>query len=80
MFDVKTIAIATLRVSRKGITNRLDAVHAAIDDCIDNDGSDRRFDRLIGKRNALCAELSLSEQLERSIESARPEALALLVQ
>jgi hypothetical protein len=78
--DVKSVAIATTRASRTILATRLSTVHADLDDCIDRDGSDKRFFRLLGWRDSLVNELHYSERFEQSVESARPEALALLTQ
>jgi len=78
--DVKSIAIATTRASRKILVNRIAVVESELNDCVDNDGSDRQFFRLCGRRDELAGEYLESFRFERSLESARPEALALLTQ
>ena len=81
MFDVKSVAIATTRANRTIVTTQLARVHAELDrmaDCTDSD-DDSKFFKKLGERDALVAQLLLSEQFERSLQSARPEALALLV-
>ena len=78
MTDVKSIAIATIRSERVKLNNRINRVEQELNDCVDNDGSDRQFFRLCGRRDQLAEQYLDSLQSERSLESARPESLALL--
>jgi hypothetical protein len=81
--DVKSVAIATTRAARKILVKRIQTVESELNDCVDcvdNDGTDRQFFLLCGRRDELAGEYLESFRFERSLESARPEALALLTQ
>ena len=55
------------------VNRRIKTVETDLDDCVDNDGSDKRFYRLIGRRNEL-AGLSLElGRLEQPDQPAKPE-------
>ena len=81
MFNVQSVATATIRKYSRDVTKRLDSVHAEIDVCIDRDNplDDSYFYKLLGKRDALVLELEKLDQLEQSLYSASSEELAQLV-
>ncbi len=55
------------------VNNALDAAHDGIEDCIDNNGSDRRFDRLTGRVAALSGLYLELKRLERPEHPAQSE-------